>query len=251
MSAQQTEPGAPNTRPAGRAETPPTIPIDLPVGGRELLGVLGQCELVDFEVLSFSGEFAPTLDDRIAVAELATAQVKRFNRVADQLHAHGWPVGDSLEAFREPLDAFAQATQPTDWPTAQLRSLLVSGLRTDFADKLSAAWPEPMARLISPGPVAWRIADFANRTLSQSLADDPDLAGSLALYGRRLAAEALGQCQRIAAKEVELTELVASAVPRPDDAQTGDMAALGAVSVLLEQLMEGHSRRMARLGLAS
>lgn len=101
------------------------------------------------------------------------------------------------------------------------------------------------------GPVAWRIADFANRTLSQSLADDPDLAGSLALYGRRLAAEALGQCQRIAAKEVELTELVASAVPRPDDAQTGDMAALGAVSVLLEQLMEGHSRRMARLGLAS
>ncbi|MDK9344298.1 hypothetical protein FAM22021_000999 [Propionibacterium freudenreichii] len=83
MSAQQTEPGAPNTRPAGRAETPPTIPIDLPVGGRELLGVLGQCELVDFEVLSFSGEFAPTLDDRIAVAELATAQFKRFNRVAD------------------------------------------------------------------------------------------------------------------------------------------------------------------------
>lgn len=236
---------------SGKSSTRATIPIELPTGGRELLGVLGQCELVDFEMFTAQSAYAPSLDDRIAVAELASAQFRRFNRIADQLHAHNWPIAESLQPFREPIDSFAEATGAPDWPTSQLRALLVSGLRADFADKLVAAWPGPLADLITPGPIAWRIADFANRSLSQALADDPQRAGQLALYGRRLAAEALGQCQRIAAKEVALTELVATAIPRSSDAQNSDMAALGAVSVLLEELMEGHSRRMARLGLAS
>ena len=232
-----------------------TVPLQLPVGGRALLGLLGQYELVNFETTSSLTLLAPQLSDRIVVVELVSTQFARFNRISEQVRAHGWQVDATMEPFREALDGFAGATPAHDWPTAQLRALLVNGLRSDFSERISQGLAKPLAELIAPGPVAWRIADFAHRTLGAALADDPDLAGGLALFGRRLAAEALGQCQRIASKEVELTSLVSAAMAAGEGAEqpdhSDDLTSLGAVSRLLEELMEGHSARMARLGLGS
>lgn len=224
-------------------------PIEMPEGGRELLGFTAQADLVDFEMLAACGALAPSLDERLTVAGLAAAQFDRFERISEELRIEGVPVAGVLESFREALDSFAQATRPANWVTSQLRALLVTGLRTDFSARLAPQLSGPLAQLLAPGPAAWRTTDFASRTVQKAISQDPDIAGPLALFGRRLAAEAVGQCQRIAARQAALTTLVAHVLKPRTTQEPHELGDLGVISGLLEELMDGHARRMARLGL--
>ncbi len=221
----------------------------MPAGGRALLGFTAQADLVDFEMLAASGELAPSLDERLTVAGLAAAQFDRFERISEELHVAGAAVDEVLEPFREALDSFARATHPGNWVTSQLRAVLVTGLRTEFSARLAPQLSDPLAELLAPGPAAWRTSDFASRTVQKAIEEQPTIAGSLALFGRRLAAEAVGQCQRIAAKEAELTAFIAAELKPRATQGSRELSDLGVISALLEELMDGHARRMARLGL--
>lgn len=228
---------------------PGRAPLGMPAGGRELLGFVAQGDLVDFEMLASSGTMAPSLDERLTVAELAAAQFDRFERISDELHLQGIAIDECLEPFREAVDSFARATQPANWLMAQFRALLVTGLRADFSARLAPKLPEGIAQLLAPGPAAWQTTDFASRTVQNGIDANPDIAGPLALFGRRLAAEAVGQCQRIAARETDLTRLIAQSLGSGSTQDSSELDDLGAMSALLEELMDGHARRMARLGL--
>ena len=230
----------------GRAPSP----IELPPGGADLLGFTAQADLVDFEMLTASAPLAPTLAQRIDVAMLAADQFARFERIADQLAAQDLVLVDTLEPYREALDAFARATRARTWDTCVLRALLVNGLRADFVAAIGNRLDDRIAALIEPGPTAWRITDFAGRSLSEALEADPTATGALSLYGRRFAAEAVGQIQRLVARQVEFTSLVARAADS-DDAITSAGDELGVVSELLERLMVEHGKRLARLGLGT
>ncbi|SER69894.1 tRNA-(MS[2]IO[6]A)-hydroxylase (MiaE)-like [Propionibacterium cyclohexanicum] len=221
----------------------------MPGGGRDLLGFTAQADLVDFEMLAASGGLAPSLDDRLTVAGLAAAQFDRFERISEELRVEGAAVDATLEPFREAFDSFAQATRPSSWVVSQLRALLVTGLRTDFSARLAPKLSEPLAQLLAPGPAAWRTTDFASRAVQKAISARPEIGGSLALFGRRLAAEAVGQCQRIAAKQADLTALVADVLKPAGAKGSRELDDLGVISGLLEELMDGHARRMARLGL--
>ncbi|WP_316668515.1 ferritin-like fold-containing protein [uncultured Propionibacterium sp.] len=225
-------------------------PIELPAGGAQLLGFTAQADLVDFEMLTASAPMAPTLSQRIDVATLAADQFGRFERIGEQIAAQNLVLTEVLRPYREALDAFARATRARDWAACALRALLVNGLRADFIAAIRDRLDGRLAALIEPGPGAWRISDFVGRALSEALDADPASAGALALYGRRFAAEAIGQIQRLVAREVELTSLVAhAAVGNGAVTSAGDE--LGVVSELLERLMAGHAKRLARLGLGS
>lgn len=230
----------------GRAPTP----IELPDGGVQLLGFTAQADLVDFEMLTASAPLAPSLTQRIDVATLAADQLGRFERIREQIIAQGLRPTAVLEPYREALDAFASATRARDWDACALRALLVNGVRGDFIDAIRGRLDAGLVQLIEPGPTAWRITDFAGRALPEALAADPSASGALALYGRRFAAEAVGQIQRLVAREVELTSLVARAAGGPE-AITSAGDELGVVSELLEKLMAEHARRLVRLGLGS
>ncbi|SYZ32442.1 Uncharacterised protein [Propionibacterium australiense] len=226
----------------------PPAPLELPPGGVQLLGFTAQADLVDFEMLTASAPLAPTLSQRIDVATLAADQFTRFERIADQIVAQGLTLVEALEPYREALDAFARATRARTWDTCVLRALLVNGLRADFVAAIGGRLDDRLAALIEPGPTAWRVSDFAGRSLSEALDADPTATGALSLYGRRFAAEAIGQIQRLVARQVELTALVARAAGGEGTiASAGDE--LGVVSELLEKLMVEHGKRLARLGL--
>lgn len=227
-------------------------PIDLPEGGAQLLGLTAQADLVDFEMLTASAPMAPSLSQRIDVATLAADQLGRFERIGAQLTAQELVVPEVLGPYREALDAFAGATRAGDWASSVLRALLVNGLRADFVTAIHDGLDERLLALVQPGPTAWRISDFAGRALADALDADPAGAGALALYGRRFAAEAVGQIQRLVAREVELTSLVArAAAARAGEGHAVESAGdeLGVVSELLEHLMAEHGKRLARLGL--
>ena len=85
-------------------------------------------------------------------------------------------------------------------------------------------------------------ADFVVEHIRDAIAEDPKIAGRLALWGRRLMGEALSQAQRVAAERDALTALLVGGVDRPGM----DLAAIGR---MFTRLSETHTDRMEALGL--
>jgi hypothetical protein len=74
-----------------------------------------------------------------------------------------------------------------------------------------------------------------------AIAADPDIAGRLALWGRRLVGEAMSQAQRVLAERPALAALLTGA---PN-------GSLAEITRIMSRLVENHSARMARLGLSA
>jgi hypothetical protein len=87
-------------------------------------------------------------------------------------------------------------------------------------------------------------ADFIVETVREAIAEDPRVAGRLALWGRRLVGEMIAQAQAVAAEHDVLSMLVIGGVHRPGV----DLAELGQ---MMSRLEANHARRMAALSLAS
>ena len=78
--------------------------------------------------------------------------------------------------------------------------------------------------------------------MRRAIADNPKIAGRLALWARRLMGEALSQAQRVAAERDALAALLDGGVDRPGM----DLAAIGR---MFARLAETHTARMSALGL--
>ncbi|MGZ4593271.1 MAG: ferritin-like fold-containing protein, partial [Actinomycetes bacterium] len=87
-------------------------------------------------------------------------------------------------------------------------------------------------------------SQFAVDRVRSAIAEDPRLAGRLALWGRRLVGEALSQAQRVAAERDALSSLLVGGIDR----RGADLAEVGR---MFARLTENHTRRMAALGLSA
>ena len=69
-------------------------------------------------------------------------------------------------------------------------------------------------------------AEFVVKVVRESIADDPRIAGRLALWGRRLVGEALSQAQQVAVERDALASLLVGGVGVPGR-PSADLAELG------------------------
>jgi hypothetical protein len=83
-------------------------------------------------------------------------------------------------------------------------------------------------------------AEFAVREVEAAVAEQPAVAGRLALWGRRLVGEAISQTQHVLADRDSLMRLLVEG--------TGD---LSGVAALIKRITDRHEERMRQLGLAS
>lgn len=88
-------------------------------------------------------------------------------------------------------------------------------------------------------------AEFIAAKVKQAVAEEPTLAGRLALWARRLVGEALSQAQRVALDRPQLAELLAKG--DSSEERNGDLAA---VSRIFARLTESHNARLQAMGLA-
>jgi hypothetical protein len=86
-------------------------------------------------------------------------------------------------------------------------------------------------------------AEFAVSRVRAAIADDPTLAGRLALWARRLVGEALGEAQRVAAEREPLARLLAGAASGKTASQ------LGEIGRMFARITDAHAQRMANLQL--
>ena len=118
------------------------------------------------------------------------------------------------------------------------------GIGIDFYREI-AAYVDPSTRdLVTSVCDDMGQSDFIVDRVRAAIAEDPRVAGRLALWGRRLVGEAVSQAQRVAAERDALSALLVGGVGRP----SADLAEIGR---MFGRLTDNHTRRMAELGLAA
>ena len=97
------------------------------------------------------------------------------------------------------LGDFDQRLRPLDWAERLLKTHLALGLLADFCQALVAGLSEPLRGGLGGALVEDRFTRFAADALVPGIDADPQLAGRLGLWGRRVVGEEIGTLQRMLA----------------------------------------------------
>ncbi len=210
----------------------------------DLLGVLAYGELTAFERLAADAAMAPSIDDKAALAGMATAEFRHFIALRDRLVELGVDPQEAMSPFRRALEEFHAHTAPSDWLEGLVKAYVGDGIGTDFYREIATYVDDDSRALVESvceDPIQ---SDFIVDRVRAAINEDPRVGGRLALWGRRLVGEALSQAQRVAAERDALSTLLVGGVDRPGT----DLAEIGR---MLARLTDNHARRMAALGLAA
>jgi hypothetical protein len=210
----------------------------------DLLGAIGYGEISAFERLCEDARMAPTLEDKVAIGAMATAEFGHVQPLLDRLAALGAEPFAAMAPFQSAIDLFHEHTAPSDWYEGLIKAFVGDGLANDFYREIAAYLDADTRELVLASLEDSGHSAFAVDRVRAAIAADPRLGGRLALWGRRLMGEALTQAQRVAAERDALSALLAGGVDRPG-------LDLAAISRMFTRLTERHAERMAELGLAS
>jgi hypothetical protein len=210
----------------------------------DLLGALAYGELTAFERLADDASFAPTIPDKAALAAMAVAEYHHFALLRDRLVGLGASPEVAMQPFVEALEAFHERTAPGDWLEGLVKAYVGDGIAEDFYREVSAYLDASTHALVLRVVEDTGHSAFAVEKVRAAIAEDPRVAGRLALWGRRLVGEALSQAQRVAAERDALASLLVGGGDRPG----ADLAEVGR---MFARLTENHTRRMAEMGLSA
>ncbi len=210
----------------------------------DLLGVIAYGEISAFERLAEDAKLAPTLEDKVALATMASAELGKVEPLHARIRELGTDPFAAMAPFRLPIDQFHTHTAPADWLEGLVKAYVGDGLANDFYREIAAYLDADTRDLVISSVYGEEHAAFVVDRVRATIAADPAVGGRLALWGRRLMGEALTQAQRVAADRDALTALLAGGVDRPGL----DLTAIGR---MFTRLTENHAARMALLGLDS
>ncbi|MEI5672423.1 MULTISPECIES: ferritin-like fold-containing protein [unclassified Nocardioides] len=210
----------------------------------DLLGVIAYGEISAFERLAEDAKLAPTLEDKVAIATMASKEFSKVASIHQRLTELGADPFAAMQPFSQAIDLFHEHTAPSDWYEGLVKAYVGDGLADDFYREIAAYLDTGTRDLVVASMEDTGHAAFAVEKVRAAIAADHRLGGRLALWGRRLMGEALIQAQRVAADRDALSALLAGGVDRPGL----DLAAIGR---MFTRLTDRHTERMAELGLAS
>jgi hypothetical protein len=234
------------------SDTPEPDEPPLPAGSHlrydaavaDLLGVLACGELLAFERMAHDATMAPTIDDKAELAAMAVAEFGHFSMLRRRLSEMGVDATAAMAPFVEPLTEFHRRTAPSDWLEGLVKAYVGDGIAADFYREVAVHLDPATRDLVLDVLADTGHVQFAIVRVRRAIEEDPRVAGRLALWGRRLVGEALSQAQRVAAEREALTELLIGGRERPGI----DLAEIGR---MFGRLTEGHTKRMAALGLSA
>lgn len=210
----------------------------------DLLGVLAYGELTAFGRLAADADLAPALEAKAELSRMAVTEFQHYEQLAARLGELGVDPQVAMQPFVVPIDAFHERTAPQTWLEGLVKAYVGDGIAADFYREISAFLDPATHVLVTNVVKDTGQAAFVVREVRAAIEADQKVAGRLALWGRRLVGEALSQAQRVAADRDGLAALLVGSADRPG-------ADLGDLVRMFGRLTDGHTRRMAALGLAA
>jgi hypothetical protein len=194
------------------------------------LGQAAYLQLGYFETLSEMISTTPELAHKEAISRAAGAALLKHRELVRLIRDRGDDPTHTMLPFREPLDAFRDATHGVRPQETLLSVHITAGMLDDFYLALSAGYGDTgrrVARILRSDDDRQAVVDI----LTETIASDPEWASLLALWGRRLVGDTL---------------LVARSALRPSEAHAAER-----VEPVFTRLLAAHSDRMAAMGLSS
>lgn len=210
----------------------------------DLLGALAYGELTAFSRLAGDAELAPSLADKVALAQVAASEFRHYEALAARIEDLGAQPQEAMAPFVAPVDAFHDRTAPNDWLEGLVKAYVGDGIATDFYREVAAFVDEDTRLLVH------RVLEDVGHTevvagaVRAAVDRDPRLTGRLALWARRLVGEALSQAQRVAVDRDGLAALLVGT----EDSPGADLVEIGH---MFARIMDRHAERMKVLGLAA
>lgn len=208
----------------------------------DLLAAITYGELSAFERLVDDAKLAPRLSDKIALERMAAAQFAVIDPLLARITELGAEPTEALAPFKEAFDDFHKQTAPSDFVEGLVKAFVGDALAADFYREIAVLLDHQTGALVRETLNREGQTDFIRDRVREAIADDPKIAGRLALWARRLMGEALAQAQHVAAERDALTGLLTSTADRPGL----DLASLGAMFTRMTEL---HKARMEAVGL--
>jgi len=203
--------------------------------------MLAYATLSAFFRLSDDAAASESLTDKTALAGMAVAEYGHFTRLLSRLEELHADPDAAMQPFVQALDAFHARTRPADWLEGLVKAYVGDGIAADFYRTIAGLLDPTTQTLVNEVLADTGHSDFVVPRVRKAIEADPQVAGRLALWARRLVGEALSQAQRVAAERESLAGLLVG----------GDPAQLGQIGRMFAKLTDEHSRRMTSLGLAS
>ncbi len=174
----------------------------------------------------------PQISDRLRLDTLGAGHFAMFAEQTESLRSIKGRFEELVEAFAQ----FISVTAPKNRSQSMLRLAICAGLIVDLSETLLPRLEPETAKRIAPGKAMWRSIDF----VSSQVVDD--ISDSLSLYGRRVVSEAILLAQTLAARDVELSNILSGT----NDDGLADLAAVG---TLMDALLKSAMTRLRHLGL--
>lgn len=195
------------------------------------LGQAAYLQLGYFETLSELIAATPELLQKEAISRAAGAALIKHRELVTLIRERGEDPTRVMLPFREPLDAFRDATHGVRPQETLLSVHITAGMLDDFYLALSRGYGDTgrrVARILRADNDRQAVVGI----LSETIASDQEWASLLALWGRRLVGDTL-----LVARSALRTEGAAAAAER--------------VEPVFTALLGAHAARMTAMGLAS
>lgn len=220
-----------------------------PSAAVDLIGMLAYAKLTASSRLAAEASLAPTLADTVAHGEAAAAEFQRFRRLRARLAEMGADPEQAMQPFVAAFAPYDAQTRPHDWLESLVKMYVGGGAAADFIRGLAAHLDGDTRGLVTEAVDEAVAAELAVTRVRAAIADDPKVAGRLALWARRVVGEELGRAHRVVTERAALAGLVGRPAQQAGDGpRRGDA---GETSRAFAGITEGVAKRMSGLGLST
>jgi hypothetical protein len=155
-----------------------------------------------------------------------------------------------MDPFTERIETFHSRTNGIDWYETVVKVYLVGGLLEDFYKRLAIGLPDDIREEVEKALKDSTFEKFAKACLIDAMADNPQLASRLALWGRRLMGDVLLEL-RAAFDNRKLAGVTRGKKLSLEEERRVNLSAYSMLEPLISELIGAHSLRMDAIGLAA
>jgi hypothetical protein len=188
---------------------------------------------------------APTAEIRERQLEISKKYKQRAQEIESLIVKTGNSEMDLQAEIRDRLDLLIQRTEGFGWHEDLMRIFIVFGILEDSLHKVSKGLTPAKRIKIESLMLDKSLEEFCQEQLSSAIAQNPEISGRLAMFGRMVVADALLEVR----DSVVLDEIMTEAAP--EDSTELARQQFKALEPFTSELISEHTLRMDRLGLTA